>query len=86
MDPQGANKPTLGANVAQKTNKKSFELNSQWTAQSAIKGWRHYRITRIFYEEKEKTLELTGVCDNSVKVIAKQTELKSDDNWLPGWK
>lgn len=72
--------------MPQKTNKKSFELNAQWTAIEPVKGWRHYRITRIFYNEEKKFLELTSVCDSHVKLEEPLQVLKTDNNWYPGWR
>lgn len=72
--------------MPQKTNKKSFDLNAQWTAKEAVKGWRHYRITRIFYDNDTKFIELTSVCDTQVKVEEPLVELKTNANWHPGWR
>ena len=67
-------------------NTKQLVINSNWTADVPIKGWRHYRISRRFYEEKDLWIELMSVCDRSVIVTVSAREFSRDENWLPGWK
>lgn len=65
---------------------KSFDINANWTANSPIKGWRHYRVSKRFYKEKDLWLELMAVCDSKVLIQLSVSELKNGENWLIGWK
>ena len=69
-----------------KKNIKQLTINSNWTANEAVEGWRHYRISGRFYKEKILWLELMSVCDRKITLEIKAEVFLKDDNWLNGWK
>jgi tryptophan-rich hypothetical protein len=72
--------------IALMKNIKQLIINSNWTADKAVKGWRHYRISGRFYEDKILWLELMSVCDRKIIIKLEAQSFLKDDNWLNGWK
>ena len=69
-----------------KKNKKQLTINSNWTADNPIQGWRHYRISGRFYDDGILWLELMSVCDRTVVISIEADVFIVDKNWLSGWK
>ena len=62
-------------------------LNSKWTAVTPKDKEKHFRVTKVDYDEEGFVISclIEPVMSQEGKQIQWQ-ELKESDNWLQGWK
>ena len=62
-------------------------LRSKWTAVEPRNRQRHFMVTRLIRDDKERVIEceLEAVLNREVFIIDWQT-LKNQHQWIMGWK
>lgn len=63
-----------------------FLVGSQWTAQQATLGWRHFRVVTRKNQGKLVFAELVAACDEQVRLWVNAESLRDRDLWQPGWQ
>ena len=70
-------------NLDRKQNRVAKLNNSKWTSIEKLNGWRHYEVLNI--NKKDDLIELFAICDKSIKVFCKKSDLKNKGLWIRGW-
>ncbi|MBQ49992.1 MAG: TIGR02450 family Trp-rich protein [Zetaproteobacteria bacterium] len=71
--------------MSKKRNNKNLDINSNWTSQKQIRGWKHFRISGRAYQNGILQIELMAVCDRDVTIWIDASNLAKNDQWQPGW-
>ena len=60
-------------------------LNSKWTSQKKIDGWRHFRVINRKNQSKWVYAEMVAACDPKVRFWINAQLLKDRSQWEAGW-
>lgn len=61
-------------------------LNSKWTAQKQVQGWRHFEVVNRKNQGPWVFAELKASCDPEVRLWINAKLLKNSDLWCAGWQ
>ncbi len=61
-------------------------LNSKWTSQKKIDGWRHFRVITRKNQGKWVYAEMVAACDREVRFWINAQLLKDRSQWEAGWQ
>ena len=60
-----------------------YLFKSKWTSIQRFNGWTHYEVLDVF--KKQGEVEMSWVCEKTIRIKIKIKELKGKTKWVAGW-